>query len=325
MYLLQFPPSTTPLPPEASRPPYVVFAINCRDCVAQLPGNVPLALITHFAPKFQEWVLPKPDNLSPGTIRAALTTPYVGMNILADIEATGLAWILVRMLQLGSLPVDKKFFIFNPSLSISISIHKAWLALELPLGGLAGLHVHMQTLLMYGRPVVFAEMKALWSMFPTTSPVLRAMADNFVRSHMAKKYTQPQFSAIRHWYLGDMARYRFFVPYENRTPGFSQVQEELIAQIVADKVKAEKAQAKVMEQIHSRNVASQRRRRSDASSRSVDTMIHDPRQESRERRREERNKATLSDSSYSKPVDSTELMKKMAIAQQQTPMGNEKA
>ncbi|CAI6333890.1 unnamed protein product [Periconia digitata] len=313
MYLLEFPPSMMPLPSGVNGPPYVMFGINSQDCTSLLPTDVPLRLVLHFAPALKKWILPQPEILSQRAIRMSLTTPHVGINILASIDATGLAWILVRMLQIANLSVDKKFFIFDPSLSVSIAIQQAWLALELPLEGLASLHVHMQMSLMYGMPVVFPEMRALWSMFPPASPVIQAMGDNFVQSHLAKSYTQPEFSAIRNWYLADLERYRFFIPLEKRDPSFGKIQDEMIADIVAEKVKADAA----AQEAAKTPMRIRRKKKLDEATASVQdtTILSSAKYEGRERRREERRQSDLT-KSYSQPIDSVALMN--AIAQERS-------
>ena len=196
-----------------------------------------------------------------------------------------------------------------------MDIHNAWVALDLPLSGLSGLHVHMQMQLIYGPPIVFLEMKALWAMFPAGSPVLVAMANNFVQAHLLKAYTQPEFSAIRNWYLKDRKRCRFFVPFERLNPAFGNIQDELIAEIMADKARADK------------EALSHRRKKGmgkggEESLRIEETNSYDSKHEDSAKRRQERRNAALSQS-YSQPVDSLALMEKTAAAQQQTTRGND--
>ncbi|KAF2243185.1 hypothetical protein BU26DRAFT_404835, partial [Trematosphaeria pertusa] len=216
-YLLQFP--LRPLPENARSPPFVLFGINGAEIFDSLPTNISLALVLHFAPKLRTWLLPAPD-LSSASASLALRTPYIGINILADIDVEGLAWILSRMLQLSGAPVLKEACLTHPSLLTAISIHRAWTALELPASGIQALHLHMVTKLMLGLAVCPAEIKAIWNTFPVDSPITREMGLNFIRSHINYEYTQAEFSSIRHWYLASRERTHFFKSLEARFPEF---------------------------------------------------------------------------------------------------------
>lgn len=225
-YMLEFPSST--LPKKVLSPPYVLFGINGMDTFSDLPSNIPLALVLHFVPTLGKWLLPPPQ-LSKSATQMALRTPFVGINILADIEVEGLAWILARMMQIANvrLPVSNyKTFMFSPNLLVSIAIHKAWMALDLPPEGIAALHVHLQTMLMIGPPVMLFEMKGLWHNFPVGSPVLREMGHNFVRHYIDKSYAPNECSAARHWYLETTERWNFFRALEKQFPAFDDVQKD---------------------------------------------------------------------------------------------------
>ena len=225
-YMLQFPSSK--LPENILSPPYVLFGINDMDTFSDLPSNIPLALVLHFAPALRKWVLPPPE-LSKSATHMALRTPFVGINILADIEVEGLGWILARMVQIANvrLPASNyKTYMTSPNLLISIAIHKAWNALELPPNGIEALHVHLQTMLMIGPPVTWFEMKGLWHNFPVESPVIHEMGRNFVRNYIDKMYTPNECSAARHWYLETTERWNFFRALEKQFPAFDNVQKD---------------------------------------------------------------------------------------------------
>jgi hypothetical protein len=226
--MLQFP-LHSPLPAAARSPPYVLFGIHDVDCFFDLPPRIPLALVLHLAPKLRQYILPE-SKLSTAT-RLALHKPYVGINIFANLDIVGLAWIVARMLQVAGMPVDNEVFLTQPSIQSSISIHKAWMALELPLPGIQGLHAHLHAKLMLGDPVNLREIKALWSTFPTSSPLVLEMGLNFIRSHINFGYTHSEFSAIRHWYLAARERCDFFRSLENKFPEFAQVQKIVVAAV----------------------------------------------------------------------------------------------
>ncbi|KAF1961462.1 hypothetical protein CC80DRAFT_384702, partial [Byssothecium circinans] len=247
-YMLQFPP-IDPLPPSSHKPPYVKFGINGIEISHDLPREIPLALVLHYIPKVQQWLLPAPTHLPLRAQKAALTKPYIGINILADIRAEALSEVLVRMLQHAghTHKLTRQNFYIHPTIRFSIAIHNAWLALGLPSTGLANLHTHMQSQLIHGPPIQETEIKVLWSLFPATSPVLHEMGMNFIRSHLDKAYTQPQFSEIRRWYLRDKDKYVFFRALESQFPRFESVQKELIDEVIA-KRKADEEQKKILEE-----------------------------------------------------------------------------
>jgi len=225
-YMLEFPP-TLPLPAGARSPPYVLFGIKDIDYFHELPSKIPLALVLHLAPTLRQHILPTPD-LSTSATYLALRTPYVGINILADIDIIGLRWIITRMLQVGGVPIDRGAFLTKPSILSSISIHKAWMALGLPPAGTQGLHVHLQTELALGDAVSIKEMQAIWATFPNTSPIVLEMGLNFVRSHINFRYAHGEFSAMRKWFLATWDRCNFFRSLESRFPEFAQVQTTIV-------------------------------------------------------------------------------------------------
>jgi hypothetical protein len=219
-YLLEFPPST--LPDNICAPPYVIFGINGQSVVNQLPPRIPLNAVLHFAPKLAQWILPAPENFPPKVAQGVQRTPFVGIDIRLNIGPASLQRIIFKILQSAGLSVPKHLFLHPPSLITSISIRRTWLLLELPRAGLDGLHIHIQTRLMMGPPVTFAEMKELWADFPAESDMLRVMAINFVQSHIALYYGRDEFSAIRHWYLSTKERYKVFKAAEDQFPDFGK-------------------------------------------------------------------------------------------------------
>ncbi|KAL5466219.1 hypothetical protein PMIN06_000193 [Paraphaeosphaeria minitans] len=226
-YMLQFPAS--PLPKNVTSPPFVLFGINDLDLFSELPTNIPLTLVLHFAPVLLKWLLPPPEELSTSAIRMSLRTPYVGINILADMELEGLGYILARMMQLAHIKTptgNYQMFQMMPSLSVSIAIHKAWMALVLPPKGIEALYMHIQTTLMIGMPVTLFEIKGVWHNFSVDSPIQREMGQNFVRNYIDRLYPPSESSAIRHWYLETTERWSFFRELEKSAPTFGDVQKE---------------------------------------------------------------------------------------------------
>ncbi|KAF2443632.1 hypothetical protein P171DRAFT_341520, partial [Karstenula rhodostoma CBS 690.94] len=220
-YMLQFPPS--PLPKTITSPPFVLFGINDLDAFSNLPTNIPLALVLHFAPILRKWILPLPEELSTSAIRMSLRTPYIGINILADMELEGLACILARMMQIANINIptgNYEIFQTRPTLLVSIAIHKAWMALELPPKGIEALHMHIQTTLMIGPAITLFEIKGVWHNFPVDSPIQREMGLNFVRNYIDRLYPASEVSAIRHWYLETTDRWSFFRELEKQAPAF---------------------------------------------------------------------------------------------------------
>ncbi|KAF2688574.1 hypothetical protein K458DRAFT_271609, partial [Lentithecium fluviatile CBS 122367] len=219
-YMLEFPPHA-PLPTSARSPPYALFFVGGVGVYRDLPPKLPLRVALHLAPKLRHYIHP----LSTNATYLALRAPHVGINIPANINTDGLGWIVKRMLQIGGEAVSKEVFSMKPSVLTSVSIHEAWLALELPLEGLQALHAHIQTTLSFGDPVLLKEIKAIWSAFPIGSPIMLEMGLNFVHSHINLGYTTSEFSSIRHWYLATRGRCDFFRSIEKQVPEFDQVQK----------------------------------------------------------------------------------------------------
>lgn len=307
-YLLDFP--TGSLPRHIRSPPYVVFAIRGQDIVADLPPRVPLNVVLHFAPKLKQWVLPPPSitSLPRSVARVALRTPYIGVDILSDnIDVLGLGWILCRMLQASGLAHPISLFRAYPTILVSVSIYKTWLALDLPVAGIQNLHTHIQTRLMLGPAVTLLEIMAIWKDFPHTSEIVRAMGLNFIRSHIDLDYSHREFSAIRDWYLQSAERCRFFKSLEDQFPAFGEAQDKVF-EVAAQKLATSNAKKtiagkraeetaerikKLMEKTGTRKVSPEerkerqakdgaamqtrlRRTKSDESLRSVETVIWDP-------------------------------------------------
>jgi hypothetical protein len=220
-YLLEFLPST--LPEDIRAPPYVIFGIKGHSVVESLPSRIPLNAVLHFAPKLAQWLLPVPKSLPPAATQVNLHTPFVGIDIHLDIGIASLQRIIFKIVQAAGFPVPKKLFFYPPSLFTSISICKTWLLLELPCAGLDGLHIHMQTRLMTGPPVTFAEMKELWDNFPANSDMLHLMAINFIQSHIALCYGREEFSTIRDWCRSSKERWEVFKAAEDRFPDFGKM------------------------------------------------------------------------------------------------------
>ena len=225
-YLLQFP--SLLLPPNVRSPPYVVFGINGKDVVADLPARIPLNVVLHFAPKLKQWLLPPPSmsDLPQSMAKLMLHTPHIGIDIPSDdIEALGLKWIISKMLQVSGLAYPKSLFLIYPTIQASASIHKTWIALDLPLAGIQALHTHIQTGITLGPAVTLPEMKSAWKNFPHGSEIVRAMGVNFIRSHINFEYTPLECCAMRKWYLKSGERSMFFLSLENQFRQFGEVEQ----------------------------------------------------------------------------------------------------
>ena len=238
-YQLDFPPSQ--LPHNAHAPPYVIFGIKGVDITELLPPQVPLNVVLHYAPKLKQWVLPPPSTsfLPRSLARWSLRAPHIGIDILDNnVDALGMKWIVSRILQKSGIAHPKSLFLTQPSIMTSISIHRTWLALDLPVAGIFNLHMHIRSQLLLGPVVQFAEMQAIWDNFHRTSDIVRAMGLNFIRSHIDFQYSQHEFAEIREWYLKSGARCRFFKALEDQFPHFAAVQE-LALKAAAEKIIAD--------------------------------------------------------------------------------------
>jgi hypothetical protein len=154
---------------------------------------------------------PAPSSLPWPLARRALRSPKTGIDILHDgVESEGLAWITGKTLQTARVDYPKSLVLINPTLETAISIYKAWLALDLPLAGVANLQQHLMSKLMLGSAVTLTQIKQIWNTFPHDSEIVREMGANFVRSHLDFMYMAREFSQIQDWYLQSSERRIFF-------------------------------------------------------------------------------------------------------------------
>lgn len=211
-HLLEFP-SAACFPCDVSAPPYALFGIYGSDMTSSLPPRIPLKLVLYFAPALRRWVLPNPDptSIPHAVIRQSLRTPYVGVDIQAPVDIAGLSWIIMHILHLGACRLPKETHGVHPDLATSISIHNAWLALELPVEGLHALHTHVYSQLIYNEPPVSIwSMNLLWNAFPAGSEIIQAMGLNFIRGHVNMEYTASQSLKIIAWFQSTPERYALF-------------------------------------------------------------------------------------------------------------------
>lgn len=220
--------------------------------------------------------------------------PTIGIDITSeDIDEVGLGWIITRMLTVSGLAKQNKLFPTHCSRVSAISIHKSWLALDLPVGGIQGLHLHLHTGLMTGSAVILSTMKVIWETFPHDSPIVRAMGANFIRSHIDGEYTAAQSSMIQAWYQESVERNEFFKSIQHQAPKLDEVQPLIDrAAVPVDKGRAARIKA-VLERVGTRRMSTEERKeremrdtagmrsrlrrvRSDESVRSVDTVVWDP-------------------------------------------------
>jgi hypothetical protein len=218
-YMLEFPP-TSPVPTKALGQPYALFAINNIEYYDKLPVKMPVGLALHYAPKLRQYMTlftPKPED----TLEAkslALRTEYVGFHLIgSNIDVIGLGWILNRMLQMSPLHIGRDAFLEEPSVLESISVHNTWLALDLYIEGLSGIHQHLfSKLTLSNGGVNFNEIRAIWAAFSPSSGIAQAMGANFVRYHINFRYPQEEFSKMRQWYRATKERYEFFKAFDHQ-------------------------------------------------------------------------------------------------------------
>ena len=314
--MLEFP--HRPLPPSANSSPFVILGIYGTDITSSLPPLIPLNLVLHFAPALRKWILPTRDAayLPSSSAWHTLHTPYVGIDILAPIEATGLVWIITRMLHLSGAMSHRETFGVHPNLATSLAIHNAWLALDLPVEGLRVLHTHIQAQLMLGSLVVRrGDMRMLWNTFPHDSEIVRAMGLGFLRAHVNMDYKPQESLEIQAWLKSTPELYAFFKSLRESAParqedgkmtvpaieekekvigtGHQTIGRKAGKQIKAAVIAQVAGQVGIMERSATRKVSPQerkereasdfealktrlRRTRSDDSLRSVDTAIWNP-------------------------------------------------
>lgn len=209
--LIDFPKST--IPHDARSSVIALFGIRGLDITADLPPQIPLTVVLHFAPKLKQWVLLPPLTfcLPSAIVRLQLRSPHIGIDIQSDdVKAPGLKWIIVKMLQVAGLPRTKELFLSRPGILTCISIYRTWLALDLPVAGTQNLRTYIQTQLMSCPAVTLLEIDALWNAFPRDSDIMRLVGLNFINSHINFDYSHLEFLAIREWYLQSEEQSRFF-------------------------------------------------------------------------------------------------------------------
>lgn len=332
--MLQFPPR--PLPANVDSSPRVLFKINGKNVFFDLPPEIPLALVLHFAPKLRQWIMP-PRKLSETELRLSLLLPVEAINILADIDAIGLRWIINRMLQLGGRPLNKDAFLTQPNFLTSTSIYKAWIALELANSGIQALLAHIYSNLMLDDPVTLQDMRALWSAFPATSAIIHEMGLNFIRSHIDDAYTHEEFHSVRCWLLETQERWQFFKSLQSQFPELADAQTAPLESFAEkrredrpkiDEGQGEPKQTLILEREKTKRVSPKEKRdrqlkdqremqkrlkkeKSNGSTSSVETMIWNPRGQEAEGRLEETSRR--GGKNHSQPVDSSALQKLLEV------------
>lgn len=205
--MIQFP--VRPFPVSIrSAAPYVIFILRGQKVnLSDKTPDIPLMMVLHFIPKMKDWVVDPPSNL----VRS-FQTSLVGIRIPeeADVPPYALQYIVDKMLQLTGLSLRVDIFQLNPAISDSVLVLKAWRAFDLPAEGAQGVETNILTRLMTGPPVQFAEVKALWEVFPTTSPIVDQMAENFIRSWIDNDYTEMEAQRIHSWITDNLERKWYF-------------------------------------------------------------------------------------------------------------------
>lgn len=233
-HLLEFRP-TRPLPHAIHAPPYVVFGICGTAVTSSLPPLIPLKLVLHFAPALRKWILPAPDPayLPRPVAREAIRTPYIGIDIQVPVDAEGLCWIITRMLQLSGRAVRREMFSVHPNLATSLAIRNAWLALGLHVEGLRNLHTHIHAQLMLGsQPVYLWDMRMLWSAFPSSSQIVKAMGLNYIQAQGKAEYSIKDSLEIVSWFQSTPELYAFFKSLRDATPESKEEGRELGSMLV---------------------------------------------------------------------------------------------
>ncbi|PSN67887.1 hypothetical protein BS50DRAFT_633553 [Corynespora cassiicola Philippines] len=216
-YMIQFR-NHGPLPERAQTPPYILIGINGQGISKDLPAKIPQTLVFHFIPKLRIWELPDMSNQSLQAARASLTEPHAGVNILENIEVKGFKWIICRVMQLGGLFQPKENFLVYPGLLTSLSIGKAWLALDLPPAGIEALGMQDLTRLWFGQPISPSEMEILWESYPANSVQITSMGGSYLRGISSGHYTNQERARVCAWYQGAEDREEFFKELDNKLP-----------------------------------------------------------------------------------------------------------
>ncbi|KAF2878263.1 hypothetical protein BDV95DRAFT_557054 [Massariosphaeria phaeospora] len=127
------------------------------------------------------------------------------------------------MLQLSGLPLPRNIFLTHPSITTCVNIHRTWLALSLPCAGIDALHTHLQMNLLMGGPLLYPEMNGIWTTFPQSSPIVRAMATNFFQHVLAFAYESKTFVFLVKWITADPERRALFDQVELQFPNYAEV------------------------------------------------------------------------------------------------------
>jgi hypothetical protein len=185
-YMMQFPPAL--FPPKIRSKPYVMFAILGADVSNSLPPNIPAAMVLHFIPKMQEWMLPPPNPDLNSICPQYILSQFVCIDIQVNIHTEALKWIINRMLTLSGLPQPASTFNIQPGLATSIFILHAWSAFELPTQGVQALRTHLFYTISLC-PVTHAEIKLLAQNMSDESAIICEMIHNVCRNWESGEYS----------------------------------------------------------------------------------------------------------------------------------------
>ncbi|KAF2119039.1 hypothetical protein BDV96DRAFT_684649 [Lophiotrema nucula] len=207
-FMLGFPPK--PHSVDLLSPPHVVFGICGVNVFTKLPSRIPYNMVVHYAPKFKEWVLPQPQNLPKSAAHRALRQPYVGINILENIDVEALRWIICTMLEQSGANMSTRCFGTTPDFYTAIKVLRAWTVLDLPVAGTDSIRTYVLMELVTGPPISADKLALIWDNFDRFSDVVLQAADNFIEHHTAGSYMERESTEILVYIASDQDRRDFF-------------------------------------------------------------------------------------------------------------------
>jgi hypothetical protein len=261
--LLEFPPSVR-RPANIFDRPFISFAIRGESLAGQLP-KVSKNLVLFYAPKVKIWELPLPGG-RPDSSLNALASDYVGVNITEPITATGLKWVLYKMLEASGRSIPTSALTPLPNLKTSVEGLCAWHVLGLNPLGTEQLRLHIMARLLMSPGIRVQTMDMMWNTFTHDSEVVYQSAHNYIRHHIDGDYTYQEMTDFRSWIMASEDRRIFFKKMEQKVPSYAS-EVSALQTITSDAAKPS-ARSEILEQMRTRRVTNAERRQREAQDRS---------------------------------------------------------
>ncbi|OCL04123.1 hypothetical protein AOQ84DRAFT_380920 [Glonium stellatum] len=192
-FMLQFPPSTFPVPTNIDRRAYADIFIGNINISQKIP-RIPLAMLLHFAPNLAKY-------LESVTMQSGAPHNDRCLNLPNEsAEIYGIQVIISRMLQLSGIASPP--IIHEPNTIIgAIRILRAWRLFGIDMKGASSIHTRILAVL-WLHTIKNNEVEAIWEYFEKDNPIVNAMIQNIVNNCALGEINGVEYTKIRYYARG---------------------------------------------------------------------------------------------------------------------------